>query len=200
MDEPVVLVSVGALGGILIHHMYQANKNVTYVDVDGLLDRSHRLYIKRPKVKYSSIGKNPKLIEFFDFQMQYLQNSTLSGSESEQAQCMDTQYEREGDCVKALNERHLSKLCYPKGSKGKPKARKIKKFFALDYERKRAKKEALEKEKKERLEKERLEKEALKKELERQKQEASEKEALEKEALEKAALEEEKSSNSTMTQ
>ena len=46
--------------------------------------------------------------------------------------CAFTRYERVGDCVKPVGSTEVSRLCYPKGSRGEPKAGRVGGFFPKD--------------------------------------------------------------------
>ena len=107
---PVILVSAGALTGVLISQMHQSNPNATYVDVDGLFDTSHAF------AAHSATHD----------QLEANATSASSGG------CAFTRYERVGDCVKPVGSTEVSRLCYPKGSRGEPKAGRVGVFFPKD--------------------------------------------------------------------
>ena len=107
---PVILVSAGALTGVLISQMHQSNPNATYVDVDGLFDTSHAF------AAHSATHD----------QLEANATSASSGG------CAFTRYERVGDCVKPVGSTEVSRLCYPKGSRGEPKAGRVGGFFPKD--------------------------------------------------------------------
>ena len=116
-DKPIILVSAGALTGVLISQMHTTNANATYIDVDGLFDGSHAVLGKKGRHQLSG-GE-----------------SGGGGGGDGIASCTFSRYERRGDCVQGVGDKAMSPLCFPKGSKGKAEAGRLGGFFPRDHER-----------------------------------------------------------------
>ena len=118
----MVLVAAGALGSVLIDHMYIKNENVTYIDVDGLLDKGHRAHFSKPADQIVS--------------SEQAASGGIRG-------CTMTKYVREGDCAKPPSDVALSRLCFPKGAHKQAKAGRIGGYFSDEHNmRKRGKRGA----------------------------------------------------------
>ena len=130
-DKPIILVSAGALTGVLISQMFSTNSGASYIDVDGLFDGGHAAYARKPKDQLSfplHVAGDGEDAAASDPAVSRKEDNSIDG-------CTFSTYEREGDCVKASGDKALSPLCYPKGSRGKPEAGRIGGFFPHDVER-----------------------------------------------------------------